>query len=466
MLANTERPHGFDAMVGQKEIVENIRKQSILDKFFQVYMLGGQFGSGKTTMARIIALAANCRHKDGNGNPCLECEECRQILSGHSVDVIEKVYIIDEVHMLSNGAFNALLKVLEEPPEHVIFILCTTEWKKIPATVRSRAAKYYFGQISEEEICRHLDSVARKHGIRTEESALRLIAKNSDGAMRNALSLLEQAGADVTEASVSEMLGLTDSKYLFMLLDYILNADRMKAVEAADELYRGGKEPYRMISDMLDICSDCVMMVHDAGETINGTAAYVEQVEILSDGRSPEMFCSVIDGLLQVRQEIRQMPEKTTLICGVIRMLSDSGSAVAILSGQVKALSAQVESIMDGGALCEGAQENQETTVSSGLARKEHPKESENASEDLFDMFGLFDEPANDENIKQTDSSADDVQALCDKNPLIRSVLSTACQRLEEGGQTIYVTDQPPVFRLLQQQEEEDGELPFAYRLV
>lgn len=368
MLYNTERPHTFDAVVGQKDIVENIRKQSIKNRFFQVYILGGQFGSGKTTMARIIAMAANCEHKDANGNPCCQCEACKEILDGVSMDVTEidaasntgvdnirawkenvgfyptflkkKVYIIDEVHMLSSGAFNALLKVLEEPPAHAMFVLCTTEVKKIPATVRSRAAMYTFGQIREQDMFAHLQSVAKKHDITFSDDGLHLICKNSDGAMRNALALLEQVSlaGEVTEQSVADMIGITDTKYLFELAQLLIDMNQAGAVEKVNTLLEGGKDPAMMVTDLLQICADAVLAVHDAVHLINGTKTYCDQVSALAGKADARSINALASGLMEIRAELRSMPGKVTLICGIIRMLSDGVNAVALLTAKVEKL--------------------------------------------------------------------------------------------------------------------------------
>ena len=254
-ICNAERPMNFDQMVGQKTVVDNLRQQAIRKEFFQCYILEGQFGSGKTTMARIISRAINCEHPDEHGNPCGCCESCKAVSSGSS-DIVEldaasntgvdsiraikesvdflpsqlkkKVYIIDEVQKLSSSAFDALLKVLEEPPEHVVFIMCTTESKKIPVTVRSRAACYQFGQISEAEIAGRLIEIAVKYGFSYEENGISLIAKNSCGSMRNAIKLLEQSGTTgygVTEENVTKMLGLTSPDALFAVMETIVGND-------------------------------------------------------------------------------------------------------------------------------------------------------------------------------------------------------------------------------------------------
>ena len=288
-ICNVERPMNFDQMVGQKTVVENLRQQAIRKEFFQCYILEGQFGSGKTTMARIISRAINCEHPDEHGNPCGCCESCKAVSSGSS-DIVEldaasntgvdsiraikesvdflpsqlkkKVYIIDEVQKLSGSAFDALLKVLEEPPEHVVFIMCTTESKKIPATVRSRAACYQFGQISEAEIAGRLIEIAVKYGFSYEENGIFLIAKNSCGSMRNAIKLLEQSGTTgygVTEENVTKMLGLTSPDALFAVMETIVGNDIPEMVKRIRKLLDEGANPASMVGDMLSVLADGIV---------------------------------------------------------------------------------------------------------------------------------------------------------------------------------------------------------------
>lgn len=345
-LANEVRPHTFDEVVGQKEIVANIRQQSIRNRFFQGYTLCGQFGSGKTTIARIIQLAVNCHHKDRNGNPCLECDSCKAILAGAGSDIVEidaasntgvdsirslkeevqflpavldkKVYIIDEVQRLSAGAFDALLKVLEEPPAHVVFVLCTTEKNKIPKTILSRTAVYNFGCICSEDIVAHLEKVCDRYDIGYEKEGLALIAGNSQGAMRNALSILEQISnaGDVTVKAVSEMLGVADCRMVSSVLEVMLSQDEKETVSKVMELLDGGVEPASMISDMLDMLSDCIVASY--GGHITGTQEYAAQVSGLSGRFAPAALSALVKELLALREKYRELPDRSTVICGII----------------------------------------------------------------------------------------------------------------------------------------------------
>lgn len=345
-LANEVRPHTFDEVVGQKEIVANIRQQSIRNKFFQGYTLCGQFGSGKTTIARIIQLAVNCHHKDENGNPCLVCDSCKTVLAGASSDIVEidaasntgvesirtlkeevqfmpsvldkKVYIIDEVQRLSTGAFDALLKVLEEPPAHVVFVLCTTEKNKIPKTILSRTAVYNFGCICAEDIAAHLEKVCARYEITYDVEGLALIARNSQGAMRNALSMLEQisSAGDVTVKAVAEMLGVADCEKIASILDVMLATDEKETVSKLMELMDGGIEPASMISDMLDMLSDCIVVSY--GGTISGTKEYTGYVSGLTKKYRSKLFSALIKELLSLREKYREMPDRSTVVCGII----------------------------------------------------------------------------------------------------------------------------------------------------
>lgn len=353
MIYNEVRPTTFDEMKGQDVIVNNIKNQSKKREFFSVYILGGQFGAGKTSMARIITLAANCSHVDENGNPCLECENCKAILNNQTPDVIEldaasntgvdsirdlietasylpsikkKIYIIDEVHMLSKGAFNCLLKTLEEPPEHCIFILCTTDMNAIPATVRSRAAKYYFGQIKDNDIIEHLKQVCEKYDIHADDNVYKLIAKNSSGSLRNALALLEQAskiGNPVIAQDVQEMLGVSDPKYVFELLNYMLAKDTSNCIKAIEKLTELGKDLFLLVSDMLDICADGVVAACSSINDVCNTEYYEEQLSDLLSHTNQKQICLLANELIKVRSELRTMPTKTTLVVEVVRITTD-----------------------------------------------------------------------------------------------------------------------------------------------
>ena len=266
------RPGEFEDVKGQDAIVTTLKNQIQTDRIGHAYLFCGTRGTGKTTVAKIFAKAVNCQHPV-EGSPCGECAMCRSIAAGTSMNVIEidaasnngvdnireireevayrptegrfKVYIIDEVHMLSIGAFNALLKTLEEPPEYVVFILATTEAHKIPVTILSRCQRYDFKRISIETISDRLRELIDKEGLDVEDKAVRYIARMADGSMRDALSLLDQCtafyiGKRLTYDNVLEVLGAVDADVFSRLLRELLERDVKKVIETVDELVMQG----------------------------------------------------------------------------------------------------------------------------------------------------------------------------------------------------------------------------------
>lgn len=376
-ICNVERPMNFDQMVGQKTVVENLRQQAIRKEFFQCYILEGQFGSGKTTMARIISRAINCEHPDEHGNPCGCCESCKAVSSGSS-DIVEldaasntgvdsiraikesvdflpsqlkkKVYIIDEVQKLSSSAFDALLKVLEEPPEHVVFIMCTTESKKIPVTVRSRAACYQFGQISEAEIAGRLIEIAVKYGFSYEENGIFLIAKNSCGSMRNAIKLLEQSGTTgygVTEENVTKMLGLTSPDALFAVMETIVGNDMPEMVKRIRKLLNEGANPVSMVGDMLSVLADGIVC-STSKKFDRGTEHYRSLLESLCMITDLTTLGILAKGLKEVYSDLQYTPDEATLICGLIAMMSKPENKERYLEQKITNLEQKVEKLLSG----------------------------------------------------------------------------------------------------------------------
>lgn len=275
------RPVSFEDVKGQDHIVTTLKNQLKAGRIGHAYLFCGTRGTGKTTVAKILARAVNCEHlKDGS--PCNECDTCKGILSGTSTNVIEidaasnngvdnireireevsyrptqgkyKVYIIDEVHMLSTGAFNALLKTLEEPPEYVIFILATTEVNKIPVTILSRCQRYNFHRISIDTISARVKELLDKEGVQTEDRAIRYIAKAADGSMRDALSLTDQCiafylGQELTYDRVLDVLGTVDTEVFSRMLREVIKGDAAACLRLLGDLVRDGKEMGQFVSD-------------------------------------------------------------------------------------------------------------------------------------------------------------------------------------------------------------------------
>ena len=275
------RPTGFEDVKGQNHIVTTLKNQMLADRIGHAYLFCGTRGTGKTSVAKIFAKAVNCENPQ-NGSPCGGCDSCKSIASGASLNVVEldaasnngvdsireivesveyrptqgryKVYIIDEVHMLSVGAFNALLKTLEEPPEYVIFILATTEMHKIPITIMSRCQQYSFKRISIETITDRLRYLVEQEQVEVEEKALRYIAKVADGSMRDALSLLDQCiafyvGKKVTYDNVLEVLGVVDTAMFSQLLRAVINQNVNEVLTLVDVFIMQGRELTQLIND-------------------------------------------------------------------------------------------------------------------------------------------------------------------------------------------------------------------------
>ena len=289
VLARKYRPSGFDGLIGQDVLVSTLANAIETGRVAHAYMLTGVRGVGKTTTARIIARALNCTGADGNGGPtiqpCGECNNCISISEDRHIDVIEmdaasrtgvddvreliesvryrpvsalyKIYIIDEVHMLSRNAFNALLKTLEEPPEQVKFIFATTEIRKVPVTVLSRCQRFDLRRVEIERLVEHFRWIAGEEGVVAEDEALHLIARAADGSVRDGLSLLDQAlvpGVDVLESdTVLNMLGLADRTIVYDLFNLLMTGKIADALKQFDGMYRDGAEPLLVLQDILDV---------------------------------------------------------------------------------------------------------------------------------------------------------------------------------------------------------------------
>ena len=332
-LYRKSRPDEFEDVKGQDAIVRTLKNQINADRIGHAYLFCGTRGTGKTTVAKIFAKAVNCEHPV-DGSPCGECAMCKSIAAGTSMNVIEidaasnngvdnireireevtyrptegkyKVYIIDEVHMLSIGAFNALLKTLEEPPEYVIFILATTEAHKIPITILSRCQRYDFKRISIETIAARLRELIDKEGWDVEDKAVRYIAKMADGSMRDSLSLLDQCAAfymneTLTYDHVLEVLGAVDTEVFSRLLRQLLAMDVHQVIETIDELVMQGRELSQLaadftwylrnlllvkssdnMEDVLDVSSENLALLKEEAQMIDSDTL-IRYIRIFSD---------------------------------------------------------------------------------------------------------------------------------------------------------------------------------------
>ena len=284
------RPKTFSEVYGQEHITETLKNELAAGTTVHAYLFTGTRGTGKTSCAKILANAVNCLNlKDGN--PCLECDSCKASFEGENTDIVEidaasnngvdsirelrerlnfapasskyRVYIIDEVHMLSIGAFNALLKTLEEPPSHVIFILATTEVHKLPATILSRCQRFDFRRIDTAKICERLQFIAKEEGLTLTDSAATLIAAAADGGMRDALSILDlcaSSSKDIDEATVEAVCAMAGNDYLLKLADLIKQKDTEKALLMLDKLHNSSVDMLRLLSELISHYRDLMIV--------------------------------------------------------------------------------------------------------------------------------------------------------------------------------------------------------------
>ncbi len=306
------RPQTFDDVSGQMAVTQTLKTQLLTGKMSHAYLFTGSRGTGKTSCAKILAKAVNCLNPD-NGNPCNCCEACKAIDSGSCMDVLEidaasnngvdnvrdlrddaiytpsqvkmRVYIIDEVHMLSISAFNALLKIIEEPPEHLLFILATTELHKVPATILSRCQRFSFRRISQEDIAARLQYVAYQENIDLDDSAARVLARLADGGMRDGLSLLDQCASattgELTAERVYACLGIAGEQKCGELMGYIANHDTKNALELFNRLYTEGKDLSAMLDEMACLTRDLLVMKTAGGAGITMLSGVASDKEVL-----------------------------------------------------------------------------------------------------------------------------------------------------------------------------------------
>ena len=307
------RPQTFDDVSGQGAVTQTLKTQLVTGKMSHAYLFTGSRGTGKTSCAKILAKAVNCLHPE-DGNPCNCCEACRAIDSGSCMDVLEidaasnngvdnvrdlrddaiytpsqvkmRVYIIDEVHMLSISAFNALLKIIEEPPEHLLFILATTELHKVPATILSRCQRFSFRRISQEDIAARLQYVAYQENIDLDDSAARVLARLADGGMRDGLSLLDQCASattgELTAERVYACLGIAGERRCGELMGYVADHDTKKALELFNRLYTEGKDLGALLDELACLTRDLLVLKTAPGAGITMLSGVASDQEALA----------------------------------------------------------------------------------------------------------------------------------------------------------------------------------------
>lgn len=335
-LYRTYRPANFDEIAGQEHITRTFRNALKNNKIAHAYLFSGPRGTGKTSIAKIIAKAVNCEHAPID-NPCNECDICKGIDRNQISDVIEidaasnngvdeireirdkvkylpgvgkyKVYIIDEVHMLSTGAFNALLKTLEEPPKHVIFILATTEPHKIPATIHSRCQRFDFRGVSVPEMIKRMNTIIKEEKIEIDDEAIKVIAESAEGGMRDAISLLDQvisySDTTVTVDDVHAIRGTVSNERLLEIAQSIFNNDSVQAIQLLDELIQLGKEAPRLVDNLIKFYRD-MLIYKNTNVSESDQMIYANQdFLVLSDKLSNNMIFYYIEVLNKTQGDMK-----------------------------------------------------------------------------------------------------------------------------------------------------------------
>jgi DNA polymerase III subunit gamma/tau len=376
------RPRKFEDVYGQEQVTETLKNEIKNNKISHAYLMCGTRGTGKTSTARLLAKAVNCS-KPVDFNPCDSCNSCVSINESSSIDVIEidaasnrgiddirnlreaikftptmgkyKVYIIDEVHMLTNEAFNALLKTLEEPPSFVMFILATTEPHKLPATILSRCQRFDFKRISIQNIMTHLKDICGHEGMEAEEAALRIIARNADGAMRDALSILDQCsvygGKNITESTVLEVLGISGDQHLMEIGEAILQGDASKSILIIDDLSAGGKDINQFIKDLTAHYRNLLMIkiLDKPEDVIDMSTEGIQALKNTAEHFGRESIVRCIKYLSELENEAKWYSNPRILLeVAVVRMCKAAGDDS--IDGLVARLAKLEKMITEGGA--------------------------------------------------------------------------------------------------------------------
>ena len=371
------RPKVFSDVIGQSHITQTLQKQVAEGRTSHAYLFTGTRGTGKTTCAKILAKAVNCE-QPVNGDPCCRCASCLGIESGSFLDVLEldaasnngvdqvralrdeaiyspanvkkRVYIIDEVHMLSTPAFNALLKILEEPPEHLMFILATTELHKVPATILSRCQRYAFKRITPADIAQRLGYVASQEGIDLRPDGAELLSRLADGALRDGLSLLDQCaavGGAVDSAAVLDVLGLAGNLQTARLLEHILGRDAQSALLLLDQLYTGGKDVGAVLGELSTLVRDLLLRrtAPEGGTALLSGGYDSATLDRLGKDASAARLLYLATTLQKVTGELYASSNRRTdaELC-LIRLCDES------LSGDLTALESRIQRLEDAAA--------------------------------------------------------------------------------------------------------------------
>ena len=437
------RPKVFSDVIGQSHITQTLQKQVAEGRTSHAYLFTGTRGTGKTTCAKILAKAVNCEHPV-NGDPCCRCPSCLGIESGSFLDVLEldaasnngvdqvralrdeaiyspanvkkRVYIVDEVHMLSTPAFNALLKILEEPPEHLMFILATTELHKVPATILSRCQRFSFKRITPADIAARLSYVAGQEGIDLRPDGAEILSRLADGALRDGLSLLDQcaaAGGAIDSAAVLDVLGLAGNLQTAQLLECVLRRDAQAALLLLDQLYAGGKDVGAVLGELSTLVRDLLLRrtAPEGGAALLSGGYDAATLDRLGKEVPAARFLYLATTLQKVTAELNASSNRRTdaELC-LIRLCDES------LSGDLTALESRIQRLEDAASRGEAIR----------TAVRESTKKTEKPAPKAEDAPPWEEPPLPDEPGKRVFDVPDDPAPVREAPPPKREVVQAA----------------------------------------
>lgn len=381
-LYRTFRPLKFEEVVGQEHITKTLKNQIIAGRVGHAYLLNGGRGTGKTSAAKILARAVNCLNPK-DGEPCNECEICKAAIKGSLTDIVEmdaasnnsvedirlirdevnflptvakyRVYIIDEVHMLSTGAFNALLKTLEEPPEHVKFILATTEPQKLPATILSRCQRFDFKKISDDNIQKRLKYICEKSKINITPEALKTISILAEGALRDALSILErcvQEGADlIDDDKVKELAGIPKVEYVNKIISSVIENNVNNTLNAIDFVINDGKDLGNLLWEIIKYVKD-ILIYKTTGKAELYNEKEIQQIKELAEKCSKERLLKIIYSLSELENDIKWSSQKTIMLqVGIMKLCNnniENTSGIEELNNKIAELENRIQQLSKG----------------------------------------------------------------------------------------------------------------------
>lgn len=459
------RPKDFTRVVGQSHIVEILKNQIKTGNLGHAYLFSGIRGTGKTSCAKIFARAVNCLNPK-DGNPCNECENCKMILNDKALEVVEmdaasnrriddirelkekviyppqivkyKVYIIDEAHMITNEGFNALLKILEEPPKHLIFILATTEIDKLPDTIISRCQRFEFKRINNLDIVENIKYILNNLNIEVEEDGINLISELSSGAMRDALSLLDQVVATgkekITVEDINDCLGLVNLNKLFELSNSILNSSKNETIETFRNLVENGKTPNNIIIDLIKHFRNIVLVKSIKKElTTLNDVEYKRYLEHSNQFKMDELIF-ILENLLDVEDKMKKSDMQNALaelliikICSYKKEKSEMEKRIEALENMIKSGNLKIESKEE---IVVEKSEEKATEVVESFETVETVETVENTETiETIENIETYEDAENYENIQNTEisESSDNNEALFEKVDLssFKDVLKT-----------------------------------------